>query len=148
MATHHWHLISESPRSGGPGRYPEAVSDSVYLSEVPGRDSLFDIVTLDQPVVVVAGLPGGTEAAGELMAGPSFIKSLLGSTSRDWKTVNLEAEVATRDLRAMPVSPTSSPWNTVARPTVPSKLGIEDQYARYWCESCWCQVEMVVAHIW
>ena len=52
---------------------------------------------LDQPVVVAAGLSRqGTEAAGELMADPSLVRSLFGKTSRDWKTVNLEAVVETQ----------------------------------------------------
>lgn len=58
---------------------------------------------LDQPVVLAAGLSReGTEAAGELLSNPGFLKSLLGNAPGNWKTVNLEAVVQTQVIAGHP----------------------------------------------
>jgi hypothetical protein len=59
--------------------------------------------TLDQPVVIAAGLSReGTEAAGEMLSNSGFLKSLFGNAAHDLKTVNLEAVVQTQVIDGHP----------------------------------------------
>jgi hypothetical protein len=59
--------------------------------------------TLDQPVVLAAGLSSqGTEAAGEILSNPSFLKALFQNAPRDRKTVNVEAVVQTQVIEGHP----------------------------------------------
>ena len=59
--------------------------------------------TLDQPVVVAAGLSRqGTEAAGELLSNAAFLKTLFKNAPRDWTKVNLEAVVQTQVVDGHP----------------------------------------------
>jgi hypothetical protein len=59
--------------------------------------------TLDQPVVLVAGLSHqGTEAAGELLSDSAFLKTLFQNAPSDWKRVNLEAIVQTQVIDGHP----------------------------------------------
>jgi hypothetical protein len=83
---------------------PSARNWSVSLSQSPSAQSsdfaviarYFD-TTLDQPVVLAAGLSReGTEAAGEALSDPGFLKEILQNAPRNRKTVNLEAVVQTQ----------------------------------------------------
>jgi len=78
---------------------PSTRNWSVSLKQAPASQvEDFAIVarysdsTLDQPVVLVAGLSReGTEAAGELVSNPGFLKTLFARSPRNPKNVNLEA---------------------------------------------------------
>jgi hypothetical protein len=49
-----------------------------------------------QPVIVVAGIHGeGTEAAGEAISDPSYLKALVKNLPSDWTTKNFEAIIQT-----------------------------------------------------
>ena len=89
---------------------PSARKWSVSLKQPPSSQSDdFAIIaryrdaTLDQPVVVAAGLSReGTEAVGENLSKPEFLKMLFQNSPRDWKTVNVEAVVQTQVIDGHP----------------------------------------------
>ncbi|HVJ09656.1 MAG TPA: hypothetical protein VM554_14865 [Acidisarcina sp.] len=89
---------------------PAARNWSVLLKQPPSSQSSdFAIIaryhdtTLDQPVVLAAGLSSeGTEAAGEVLSDPGFLKALFQNAPRDWKTVNMEAVVQTQVIEGHP----------------------------------------------
>lgn len=89
---------------------PSARNWSVSLKQSPSSQSTdFALIaryqdnTLDQPVVLVAGLSSeGTEAAGEVLSDPRLLKTLFQNGPRNWDTVNLEAVVQTQVIEGHP----------------------------------------------
>lgn len=89
---------------------PTARNWSVPLKQPPSSQSgdyalvaRYHDATLNQPVVLVAGLSSeGTEAAGEILSDPAFLKALLLNAPRDWKAVNMEAVVQTQVIDGHP----------------------------------------------
>ena len=91
-------------------RNPSARNWAVSLTQPPSSQSGdFAIIaryhdnTLGQPVVLVAGLSSkGTEAAGDVLSDPDFLKALFKGAPRDWDTVNFEAVVRTQVVEGYP----------------------------------------------
>jgi hypothetical protein len=62
--------------------------------------------TTGQPVIIVAGISDqGTEAAGEVVYNPVYLKSLLDRAPKDWNRRNLEAVIGTRVIDGHPGPP-------------------------------------------
>ncbi len=91
-------------------RNPSARNWAVSLTQSPSSQSGdFAIIaryhdnTLGQPVVLVAGLSSkGTEAAGDVLSDPEFLKALFKDAPRAWDTVNFEAVVRTQVVEGYP----------------------------------------------
>jgi hypothetical protein len=89
---------------------PSARSWVVSLKQLPSSQTedfaviaRYHDTTLDQPVVLAAGLSRqGTEAAGELLANSTFLKTLFQNAPRDWTKINLEAVVQTQVIDGHP----------------------------------------------
>ena len=84
-----WSVLLNQPSSSQPSDY--AIIARYFDS------------TLDQPVVLVAGLSSeGTEAMGEILTDPGFLRQLLQKAPGNWKSANLEAVIQTQVIEGHP----------------------------------------------
>lgn len=94
-------------------RHPGASNWSIHLKEATNLQSgdfalvaRYHDATLDQPVVIVAGLSTqGTEAAGKMLSNPTFLKAIFQQVKGNWRTVNVEAVVQTQVIDGSPGPP-------------------------------------------